>query len=435
MCWPGNVVKSLDASSAAPVGCQQQTRPQTQQQQQQNQQPRLQFQNAFLGGVLRNEFLSSDFFNFDETCTESLVSPKSDLLETDLSYVDSSSVTAPLPDSWFEEMLKTGLSGSPASPAISASSTDDVPTPGSSHSLTSFLSLSSNESHSPLSSAPLYFEGTNSPTSGGAGSIVATQYQQQQQQQIQQQRVPSIPQQERPQPVVLQRQVSPPQPIQQQTPSPAQPQAQRTPSPPQPGVNFMNTMMASGSIIPTYNPVFPPLSNVVPASTYSTMPNTTQAQQPVVQISRAKPIPQPMVAPPPRTSPQSAVPPVAPAAQCTSVKRKRECSSSDDSGSSSSGAPLDRAAIKRQKNTEAARRSRQRKMQKMEELEHQVADLTNENTDLCTRLAVLDAEKLAWQAKEVEFNHRIERLEAQLAESHKAMLLATNGALPAGGQL
>ncbi|KXN69263.1 hypothetical protein CONCODRAFT_26782, partial [Conidiobolus coronatus NRRL 28638] len=50
----------------------------------------------------------------------------------------------------------------------------------------------------------------------------------------------------------------------------------------------------------------------------------------------------------------------------------------------------DPAAKKRHQNTMAARRSRQRKVQKMEELEGQVNDLKKENIQLETKIAILE---------------------------------------------
>lgn len=94
--------------------------------------------------------------------------------------------------------------------------------------------------------------------------------------------------------------------------------------------------------------------------------------------------------------------------------RKR---SSDDA----SVDPADDAAVKRQKNTDAARRSRLRKVQKMETLEARVSELEKINAGLLMRVAVLDSEKTNLKAKESSYEDRIKVLEGQLAEAHKAL--------------
>ncbi|KAI8374472.1 uncharacterized protein BYT42DRAFT_576488 [Radiomyces spectabilis] len=83
--------------------------------------------------------------------------------------------------------------------------------------------------------------------------------------------------------------------------------------------------------------------------------------------------------------------------------------------------PADEAALKRQKNTDAARRSRAKKVMKMETLENRVADLEKENASLLLRVAVLESEKSNFQTKETSNENRIKILEAQLAEAHKAL--------------
>lgn len=81
----------------------------------------------------------------------------------------------------------------------------------------------------------------------------------------------------------------------------------------------------------------------------------------------------------------------------------------------------DDAAVKRQKNTDAARRSRLRKVQKMETLETRVSELEKINAGLLMRVAVLDSEKTNLKAKESSYEDRIKVLEGQLAEAHKAL--------------
>ncbi|CEP07474.1 hypothetical protein [Parasitella parasitica] len=81
----------------------------------------------------------------------------------------------------------------------------------------------------------------------------------------------------------------------------------------------------------------------------------------------------------------------------------------------------DEAAQKRQKNTDAARRSRLKKIIKMETLEKQVAELESDNSRLTTRVAVLESEKSALLSKDRGLEDRIRVLEAQLAEAHRAL--------------
>lgn len=81
----------------------------------------------------------------------------------------------------------------------------------------------------------------------------------------------------------------------------------------------------------------------------------------------------------------------------------------------------DEISQKRQKNTDAARRSRLKKIVKMEILEKQVNELESDNSRLTTRVAVLESEKGALIAKDVGLEDRIRVLEAQLAEAHRAL--------------
>ncbi|KAG2219029.1 hypothetical protein INT45_003920 [Circinella minor] len=99
----------------------------------------------------------------------------------------------------------------------------------------------------------------------------------------------------------------------------------------------------------------------------------------------------------------------------TSTKRKR------DASNEMSMSPQDEAAIKRQKNTDAARRSRLKKVLKMETLEKRVSDLEKINSNLILRVAVLDSEKTGLKSKESSYEERIKMLECQLAQAHKAL--------------
>jgi hypothetical protein len=74
----------------------------------------------------------------------------------------------------------------------------------------------------------------------------------------------------------------------------------------------------------------------------------------------------------------------------------------------------DKLAYKRMKNTEAARRSRLRKQERLQELEETVARLESEKFQIATQMAVLDNEKRAWTSRERELKTRIRELEVVL---------------------
>ncbi|KAJ2647685.1 hypothetical protein IWW40_004499 [Coemansia sp. RSA 1250] len=65
------------------------------------------------------------------------------------------------------------------------------------------------------------------------------------------------------------------------------------------------------------------------------------------------------------------------------------------------GEVLDAAALKRKKNTDAARRSRMRKILRIETLEGRVSELESENAQLVQRIAQLEAEKEAAMAQRI----------------------------------
>jgi len=83
----------------------------------------------------------------------------------------------------------------------------------------------------------------------------------------------------------------------------------------------------------------------------------------------------------------------------------------------------DPVVLKRMRNTEAARRSRMRKVIKMETLENEVKDLETSNNSLRIRLAVLESEKSLWNDKERDYNERIRKLESQVRECHNLLAL------------
>ncbi|KAL0080306.1 hypothetical protein J3Q64DRAFT_1759429 [Phycomyces blakesleeanus] len=81
----------------------------------------------------------------------------------------------------------------------------------------------------------------------------------------------------------------------------------------------------------------------------------------------------------------------------------------------------DDIAVKRQKNTDAARRSRLKKLKRMECLEERVSELETDNTRLTTRIAVLESEKSGLESKDRGLEERVRILEQQLAEAHRAL--------------
>ncbi|KAI7867193.1 hypothetical protein BDF14DRAFT_1727090 [Spinellus fusiger] len=81
----------------------------------------------------------------------------------------------------------------------------------------------------------------------------------------------------------------------------------------------------------------------------------------------------------------------------------------------------DDVSVKRQKNTDAARRSRLKRLKKMECLEERVNALEGENTRLTTRIAVLESEKAGLQSKDKGLEDRVKVLEQQLAEAHRVL--------------
>jgi len=79
-------------------------------------------------------------------------------------------------------------------------------------------------------------------------------------------------------------------------------------------------------------------------------------------------------------------------------------------------------ALKRKRNTEAARRSRQRKVQVLSALEDEVKALGAEKSTIQLRLAILENEKKSWMIRESELLTRVRDLEKQLSEGHQAIV-------------
>ncbi|KAI9480834.1 MAG: hypothetical protein EXX96DRAFT_564294 [Benjaminiella poitrasii] len=72
---------------------------------------------------------------------------------------------------------------------------------------------------------------------------------------------------------------------------------------------------------------------------------------------------------------------------------------------------IDEDTLKRRKNTDAARKSRMKKMLKVDQLEYKVNSLQTENAKLTLSNAVLESEKRILHAKEIEYKKRIKHLE------------------------
>lgn len=79
-------------------------------------------------------------------------------------------------------------------------------------------------------------------------------------------------------------------------------------------------------------------------------------------------------------------------------------------------------ALKRQKNTDAARRSRQKKLAKMETLVGRVSDLESIHHTLMSRVTSLESEKSVLIQRETDYLARIQQLEANLALAQQKLL-------------
>lgn len=179
-------------------------------------------------------------------------------------------------------------------------------------------------------------------------------------------------------------------------------------------------------------PISPPLTASPPISEESNdlaSSTTTTADAaalvalfPDILNTQSMPAPRPVAPPPRRLAPVAPKPimpkttlPIAPRPDVftpsTPMKRKLENTRIES----------DEAALKRQKNTDAARRSRLKKIIKMENLEKKVTELESDNSRLTTRVAVLESEKNTLIDKDKGLEERIRVLEAQLAEAHRAL--------------
>ncbi|KAL1920198.1 uncharacterized protein VTP21DRAFT_1344 [Calcarisporiella thermophila] len=81
----------------------------------------------------------------------------------------------------------------------------------------------------------------------------------------------------------------------------------------------------------------------------------------------------------------------------------------------------EKIARKRQRNTDAARRSRLRKALKMNTLEQRCSELEADNARLEMRLALLTTEKAGLETREREHAARVQKLEEQLTLAQRAL--------------
>lgn len=84
-------------------------------------------------------------------------------------------------------------------------------------------------------------------------------------------------------------------------------------------------------------------------------------------------------------------------------------------------------AIKRQRNTDAARRSRLRKALKLQSLEHEVTELKSENNALAGQVSTLEARQVEFASREKSLKGRIQELERQLRETKTRLKQAQQG--------
>ncbi|CAO3642353.1 unnamed protein product [Cunninghamella echinulata] len=84
---------------------------------------------------------------------------------------------------------------------------------------------------------------------------------------------------------------------------------------------------------------------------------------------------------------------------------------------------IDPIILKRQKNTDAARRSRLRKVLKMEAMEKRVSELEKNNEQLRLQVILSETERDNAKLKEAQQRERVAKLEEQLAEAHRSLLM------------
>jgi hypothetical protein len=86
----------------------------------------------------------------------------------------------------------------------------------------------------------------------------------------------------------------------------------------------------------------------------------------------------------------------------------------------------DALLLKRQKQNEAAKRCRQKKLNQLQEAQEQARIFEQESFQLSVKLAVMEKEKQAWLMKEKEMQQQISMLKQQLDESHLILIKIAN---------
>lgn len=205
-------------------------------------------------------------------------------------------------------------------------------------------------------------------------------------------------------------------------------------------------LLAAGGCNAQYLPQSPPLTASPQKEVHTESPTTpTAATTPISlfpeigawpcslpAVKTANNNPSPVVIPPPARPGQRRPVPIMPKTETTMAAALAAAAAATETttkvGSKRKSPTMmlsekeqDEIALKRQRNTDAARRSRLKKLLKMEALEKRVSELEGENTRLTTRVAVLESEKSGLESKDKDLQERIRVLEEQLAEAHKAL--------------
>ncbi|KAJ3004479.1 UNVERIFIED_CONTAM: hypothetical protein HDU68_005093 [Siphonaria sp. JEL0065] len=81
----------------------------------------------------------------------------------------------------------------------------------------------------------------------------------------------------------------------------------------------------------------------------------------------------------------------------------------------------DTYTLKRTRNTEAARKSREKRHAKMQTLQDKVNELESETSRLKLRIAVLENTELTFSEREKDLKNRVKCLENQVLESYRAL--------------
>lgn len=156
------------------------------------------------------------------------------------------------------------------------------------------------------------------------------------------------------------------------------------------------------------------------------IPYSAQLEQAVMAQARAQALSQtPSISVPAlpiNSTPAMIIPKSEPLEQSEIIPVMRASSSSPSKKRASS--PDDEpeeVILKRAKNTDAARRSRMKKLLRLESLENKVSDLESTNNRLTMKVAILETEKNGHLVREAEQATRIAQLEAKLAEAHAAL--------------